>query len=184
MKIKLILGMAAGLLAANVFAAATEPPVTETPQQHDARMAWWRTAKFGMFIHWGIYSVPAGEWNGKTDYAEWFLEETHMPVSQYAQFAQQFDPEKFDAKAWVEASRRLRHVAVGFDRLVHQIHAVQARPVARTIRRVPPAGHYFLRLLFHHGLAQLRLGHAPRLERRGHRHAGHGPLRRLHERTA
>ena len=105
MKIKLILGMAAGLLAANVFAATTEPPVTETPQQHDARMAWWRAAKFGMFIHWGIYSVPAGEWNGKTDYAEWFLEETHMPVSQYAQFAQQFDPEKFDAKAWVKTAK-------------------------------------------------------------------------------
>jgi alpha-L-fucosidase len=105
MKIKLILGMAAGLLAANVFAATTEPPVTETPQQHDARMAWWRAAKFGMFIHWGIYSVPAGEWNGKTDYAEWFLEETHMPVSQYAQFAKQFDPEKFDAKAWVKTAK-------------------------------------------------------------------------------
>jgi alpha-L-fucosidase len=105
MKIKLILGMAAGLLAANVFAATTEPPVTETPQQHDARMAWWREAKFGMFIHWGIYSVPAGEWNGKTDYAEWFLEETHMPVSQYAQFAQQFDPEKFAAKAWVKTAK-------------------------------------------------------------------------------
>jgi len=105
MKIKLILGMAAGLLAANGLAVATEPPVTETPQQHDARMAWWRAAKFGMFIHWGIYSVPAGEWNGQTGYAEWFLEETHMPVSQYAQFAKQFDPEKFDAKAWVKTAK-------------------------------------------------------------------------------
>src|SRR4051812_37324068 len=36
----------------------------ETPQQHDARLAWWREARFGMFIHFGLYSVAAGEWNG------------------------------------------------------------------------------------------------------------------------
>ncbi len=39
----------------------------ETEQQKDARMAWWREARFGMFIHWGIYAVPAGEWKGQQD---------------------------------------------------------------------------------------------------------------------
>ena len=38
---------------------------TETPAQHDARMEWWREARFGMFIHWGVYSVPAGTYDGK-----------------------------------------------------------------------------------------------------------------------
>ena len=38
---------------------------TETPAQKDARMQWWREARFGMFIHWGLYSIPAGEWHGK-----------------------------------------------------------------------------------------------------------------------
>ena len=38
---------------------------TETKEQRDARMAWWREAKFGMFIHWGVYSVPAGFYQGK-----------------------------------------------------------------------------------------------------------------------
>ena len=38
---------------------------TETPAQRDARMAWWREARFGMFIHWGLYSIPAGTWDGK-----------------------------------------------------------------------------------------------------------------------
>jgi alpha-L-fucosidase len=76
------------------------PPV-ETPEQHAARMKWWQQARFGMFIHWGIYSVPAGEYQGKTDYAEWFLEQTHMPVSQYSRYAKQFNPIKFDAKEWV-----------------------------------------------------------------------------------
>ncbi len=37
----------------------------ETPEQRDARMKWWREARFGMFIHWGVYSVPAGTYNGK-----------------------------------------------------------------------------------------------------------------------
>jgi alpha-L-fucosidase len=68
-------------------------------------MAWFRDARFGMFIHWGVYSVPAGEWNGKTNYAEWFLEETHMPVSQYEKYATQFNPVKFDAKEWVRMAK-------------------------------------------------------------------------------
>jgi len=58
-----------------------------------------------MFIHWGVYSVPAGEWEGKTNYGEWFLEETKMPVSQYEKFAQQFNPVKFDAKEWVRIAK-------------------------------------------------------------------------------
>jgi len=37
----------------------------ETPEQKDMRMAWWREARFGMFIHWGLYAVPAGTWKGK-----------------------------------------------------------------------------------------------------------------------
>ena len=81
------------------------PAIKETAAQHDARIEWWRDARFGMFIHWGIYSVPAGEYQGKSDYAEWFLEQTHMPVSQYEQFAQQFNPVKFNATNWVRAAK-------------------------------------------------------------------------------
>ena len=68
-------------------------------------MAWFRDARFGLFIHWGVYSVPAGEWNGNTNYGEWFLEETKMPVSQYEKFAGQFNPVKFDAKEWVRLAK-------------------------------------------------------------------------------
>src|SRR5438067_2102313 len=70
----------------------------------DDRLAWFKQAKFGMFIHWGIYSVPAGEWEGKTNYAEWFQLQTKMPSSEYEKFAQQFNPVKFDAKAWAKTA--------------------------------------------------------------------------------
>ena len=77
----------------------------ETPEQLAKRMKWFNDARFGMFIHWGVYSVPAGEWEGKTNYGEWFMEETKMPVSQYEKFAQQFNPVKFDAKQWVRIAK-------------------------------------------------------------------------------
>ena len=77
----------------------------ESPEKRAKRMAWFNDARFGMFIHWGVYSVPAGEWNGKTNYGEWFMEETKMPVSQYENYARQFNPVKFDAKAWVRMAK-------------------------------------------------------------------------------
>ena len=51
------------LLATFVVAgtAMSQPYADESPAQRDARMGWWRDARFGMFIHWGVYSVPAGE---------------------------------------------------------------------------------------------------------------------------
>ncbi len=87
---------------------AGSPPkdfTQENPEQRAQRMAWFNAARFGMFIHWGVYSVPAGEWQGKTNYGEWFMEETKMPVSQYENYARQFNPVKFDAKAWVRLAK-------------------------------------------------------------------------------
>jgi alpha-L-fucosidase len=102
----------AGLLAAAVFALsqprecrAQAAVAAETPEQRSARMKWFREARFGLFIHWGVYSVPAGEWKGNKGYGEWFLEETHMPVSQYEKFAGEFNPVKFDAKQWVRMAK-------------------------------------------------------------------------------
>ncbi|QEH32383.1 Alpha-L-fucosidase [Aquisphaera giovannonii] len=87
-------------------ASAQSPLIDETPAQHDARMAWFRDARFGMFIHWGVYSVPAGEYKDQKDHAEWFLETTRMPVSEYEKFAAQFNPTKFDAHAWAALAKR------------------------------------------------------------------------------
>lgn len=76
-----------------------EHSVPVTPAQA-SRLEWFRQAKFGMFIHWGLYSVPAGEWEGDTNNSEWFMMSTRMSVADYAKFAPQFNPVKFDPKAW------------------------------------------------------------------------------------
>jgi alpha-L-fucosidase len=86
-------------------AAKSPAPEKETKKQRDARMAWFRDAKFGMFIHWGVYSVPAGEYKDKKTFGEWYLEESKMPVSQYEKFRDEFNPVKFDAKKWVALAK-------------------------------------------------------------------------------
>ena len=77
----------------------------ETEEQHDARMQWWREARFGMFIHWGLYAIPAGEWGGKTEYGEWIRTSAQIPVDEYDKFLQQFNPIKYDAEAWVKMAK-------------------------------------------------------------------------------
>ncbi len=72
---------------------------TETPAQKDARMEWWREARFGMFIHWGIYSIPAGIWDGKQipGGGEWIMNTASIPVADYKALASQFNPTSFSA---------------------------------------------------------------------------------------
>src|ERR1700693_5736096 len=67
---------------------------TETPTQRDTRMAWWREARFGMFIHWGLYSIPAGTWDGIQipDIGEWIMNNASIPVADYKALAPKFSP--------------------------------------------------------------------------------------------
>lgn len=78
---------------------------TETKAQFDQRMAWWRDARFGLFIHWGLYAVPAGEWKGQTDHAEWIRTTAEIPLKEYDQFVGQFNPQKFNADEWVRLAK-------------------------------------------------------------------------------
>ncbi len=78
----------------------------EAAADRDARMAWFREAKFGMFIHWGLYSVPAGEWKEKKSYGEWIFEKARIPTSEYVKYREQFNPVKFDAAAWVALAKQ------------------------------------------------------------------------------
>lgn len=61
-------------------------------KNHDARLEWWREARFGMFVHWGVYSLPAGEWKGVPfkGYAEHLMRIKKVPRSEYLELAHQF----------------------------------------------------------------------------------------------
>ncbi len=79
--------------------------MNETKEDKDARMEWWREARFGMFIHWGLYSVPAGEWKGETNHGEWIRTTAEIPIDEYDKFREQFNPVNFDAQKWVRMAK-------------------------------------------------------------------------------
>lgn len=80
----------------------------ETREERDARMKWWREARFGMFIHWGLYAQLAGEYKGQRmpEIGEWIMSKYRIPIAEYSQLAKQFNPVKFDADAWVRVAKR------------------------------------------------------------------------------
>ncbi len=77
----------------------------ETTSPSGDRMTWWRDARFGMFIHWGVYAVPAGEWEGKTNYGEWIRSSARIPQKIYDQFVPRFNPVDFNALDWVRMAK-------------------------------------------------------------------------------
>jgi len=86
----------------------------ETPAQHDARLQWFREARFGMFIHWGVYAVPAGFWQGKPTSAEWIMNRGKIPVADYKAFAKEFTAAKYDPSAWAQlaADAGMKYVVI------------------------------------------------------------------------
>jgi len=87
--------------------AAEEAAIEETKEQRDARMEWWREARFGMFIHWGLYAIPAGVWEDKpvAGAGEWIMNTANIPVAEYEQLAARFNPVRFDAAEWVRIAK-------------------------------------------------------------------------------
>ncbi len=109
------LALAALLLTTTVHAqnvdqslVSLDPYANETTSQRDERMAWFRDAKFGLFIHWGVYTVPAGTHDGKpiNGGGEWILLRGKIPLDQYKTYAQQFNPTQYDPDAWVRLAKQ------------------------------------------------------------------------------
>ncbi|MCX7799263.1 MAG: alpha-L-fucosidase [Fimbriimonadales bacterium] len=106
-----------GLLSALLCSALTastqldepllpNPNTGETEAEFAARTAWWREAKFGMFIHWGVYAVPAD--------GEWHLNSHRMQVADYEKYAPRFNPVRYDAERWVRLAKAagMRYIVI------------------------------------------------------------------------
>ncbi len=108
MLVLLLLGSALVAMVNGVARAQTE--ASETPAQRDARMRWWREARFGMFVHWGLYSGLAGTWNGKAvgtqGGMEWIQNNVQAETETYAKAALPlFRPEPGFAREWARLAR-------------------------------------------------------------------------------
>jgi len=116
----------------------------ETKSQRDTRMAWWRDAKFGMFIHWGVYSVPAGYYKGQPvkGIGEWIMNKGKIPMTEYQQFAKGFTADKFDASQFVATAKNagMKYIVITskhhdgfamFDTKVNDWNIVKASPFKR-----------------------------------------------------
>jgi alpha-L-fucosidase len=117
MAIRTSLLLAAG--AALLLGACSGSPAAPNTGANDAapgeaRMDWWREARFGLFLHWGLYAVPAGVWNDADHHGEWIMDTAQIPVETYEGFAERFDPVKFDADEWARmaAEAGMRYVVI------------------------------------------------------------------------
>jgi len=96
MKIKLFLiALTITVLTCNTF-AGLKTSENQTGGDHPD-MAWWQEARFGMFIHWGVYSIPGR--------GEWLMYQEHVPIPDYAKLADRFNPHDFNPKEWVAKAK-------------------------------------------------------------------------------
>ncbi len=86
------------LLAVAAAAASVAPPRVETEAERQARMKWWTEARFGMFIHWGLYALPARH--------EWVRSRERITDEAYARYFAHFDPDLYEPRAWARAARQ------------------------------------------------------------------------------
>src|SRR5688572_14547839 len=120
----------------------------ESTAERDQRMKWWREARFGMFIHWGLYAVPAGEYKGQRSkrIGEWIMEWANIPRAEYEKFAPQFNPVKFDAREWVRIAKDagMKYIVITskhhdgfsiFDSRVSKYDIVDATPYGKDLMR-------------------------------------------------
>ncbi|HEX6184684.1 MAG TPA: alpha-L-fucosidase [Pyrinomonadaceae bacterium] len=107
--LRCVLACAALFGAAHFQTARAQNPAqpAAAEAERDRRLKWFREARFGLFIHWGLYAVPAGEWKGKLvpGIGEWIMNRAKIPVAEYEQLTKQFNPVEFDADAWVRLAR-------------------------------------------------------------------------------
>lgn len=102
-----VLGLTLAVLLAGCGPEARIGRAEKKPLTDDERMEWWRDARFGMFVHWGVYAVPAGTYKGKRidGIGEWIMHRAQIPVAEYERFADAFNPIGFNADEWVRLAK-------------------------------------------------------------------------------
>ncbi|HYJ46720.1 MAG TPA: alpha-L-fucosidase [Pyrinomonadaceae bacterium] len=138
-------------------------------KERDRRLEWFRDARFGLMIHWGLYSVPAGEWKGKLipGLGEWIMNRARIPVTEYEGLAKQFNPVKFNADEWVRMARDagMKYIVItskhhdGFAMYgskVSRFNIVDSTPFKRDVmKELAEACHkYGLKLCFYYSQTQ------------------------------
>src|SRR6185295_17171931 len=85
----------------------SDQPAAQVDPAREKRLEWFREAKYGLFIHWGLYAIPAGQWNGKRSpgLGEWVMLRSAVPVKEYEKLAARFNPVKFNADEWVKLAK-------------------------------------------------------------------------------
>lgn len=109
---------------------------------------WFKEAKFGLFMHWGLYSILAGEYNGKKTerIAEWIMNDLNIPVKEYEKLAQKFNPTAFNpdyivrkAKEWgmkyIVFTAKHHDGFAMWDSHCHPYNVVRATPYGKDVLR-------------------------------------------------
>ena len=88
-----------------ILFSCSSPVKKEVTPEH--RLQWWDDAKFGLFIHWGVYAVPAGIYQGQeiAGIGEWIMSRARIPVVEYKKYASEFNPVKYDPESWVKLAK-------------------------------------------------------------------------------
>ncbi len=148
MKLARVMAMALVLATLHPGGAVFAAESAAAAGKEEARMHWWRDARFGMFIHWGLYAVPAGEWQGKEvkSIGEWIMNNAAIPVADYEKLARDFNPLRFDAAEWVRIAKEagMKYIVITtkhhdgfclFDSKETDYNIVKATPYAKDIVR-------------------------------------------------
>ncbi len=146
-----------------------DPYATETKSQRDARMKWFREARFGMFIHWGVYSVPAGRYQNREigGIGEWIMNSAKIPTATYQGYAKEFNPVKYNADEWVRLAKNagMKYIVITskhhdgfamFDSKASDWNIVKASPFGRDplMELAKACKKHGLRLGFYYSQAQ------------------------------